>query len=215
MEIPTYEEIFFDHFATCSFDISAWSSCCTDEQYWPGCLNAWIFGNYEYGLTIPLGFFFRFTPLKYDIGKKDSPIFSKNCRGVVGFYVSTALCDVGTLSPLRRRPYNAKLTMSYSDRSDFLLKWPHLHIDINIPQENKTIVCQRWNFVKSPRSTQTHKRGGGIIDIGIPAKQWQIEQNFVVRGIGKLWVGFRYVQIPTPNTPLTPKIEDLKNSQFK
>ena len=39
--------------------------------------------------------------------------------------------------------------------------------------------------------------GGPLFDIGIPAKRWQIEKNFVLKGIQKSWVGFRLVQLVT------------------
>ena len=37
--------------------------------------------------------------------------------------------------------------------------------------------------------------GGSKLNMGIAAKRQQIEQNFVLRGIGKSWVGFRLVRI--------------------
>ena len=44
--------------------------------------------------------------------------------------------------------------------------------------------------------------GGGIagskLDIGIVAKRRRIEQNVVLRGIGKSYVGFRLAQLTTP-----------------
>ena len=42
------------------------------------------------------------------------------------------------------------------------------------------------------------RSGGSKLDIGIAAKRQQIEQNFVLRGIGKSWVGFRLAQVATP-----------------
>ena len=50
-----------------------------------------------------------------------------------------------------------------------------------------------WYHFQPPRSTLTHKGGpirGSKLDIGIAAKRQQMEQNFVLRGIGKSWVGF-------------------------
>ena len=49
-----------------------------------------------------------------------------------------------------------------------------------------------------------------IFDIGIPAKRRQIEQNVVLRGIGKSWAGILLVLIQSPNTSVIPKIGDLK-----
>ena len=50
--------------------------------------------------------------------------------------------------------------------------------------------------------------GESKLDIGIAVKGWQIEQNFVLPGIGKSWVGFRLAQLPTPylspNSPNPP-----------
>ena len=36
------------------------------------------------------------------------------------------------------------------------------------------------------------------VAIGIPVKQRQIEQKFVLRCIGMSWMGFRLAQLPTP-----------------
>ena len=33
--------------------------------------------------------------------------------------------------------------------------------------------------------------------MGIPDKRWQIEQNYVMRGIGKSWVGFDFSAFST------------------
>ena len=58
-----------------------------------------------------------------------------------------------------------------------------------------------WYNFRPPRSTLTPQMGGRIggskLDIGIAAKRRQIEQNFVLRGIGKSWVGFRLAQLTT------------------
>ena len=72
-----------------------------------------------------------------------------------------------------------------------------------------------WYHFLPPRSTQTGVRGltqsgWPLSDNGIPAKWWQIEQNVVLRSVGKSWVDFRFVQISTLNTPITPKIGDPK-----
>ena len=40
--------------------------------------------------------------------------------------------------------------------------------------------------------------GGSTLEIGIADKRRQIEQHFLLTGIGKSWVGFRLVPIPTP-----------------
>ena len=43
--------------------------------------------------------------------------------------------------------------------------------------------------------------GGSKLDIGMVAKRRQMEQTFVLTGIGKSWVGFRLVQISTRTLP--------------
>ena len=47
------------------------------------------------------------------------------------------------------------------------------------------------------------------------AKRQQIEQNFLLRGIGKSWVGFRYVRISTCQHSLNPQNWGCENSPFK
>ena len=39
---------------------------------------------------------------------------------------------------------------------------------------------------------------GSKLNIGIATKRRQIEQNNVLRGIGKSWVGFQLAQLTTP-----------------
>ena len=61
-----------------------------------------------------------------------------------------------------------------------------------------------WYNFRPPSVTLTPQVGGGSncagskLDIGIAAKRWQIEQHFVLRGIGKSLVGFRMAQLPAP-----------------
>ena len=72
-----------------------------------------------------------------------------------------------------------------------------------------------WYHLRPSRSALTLQNfeGGGIIlhwNFSQMAKWRWIEQNFVLRGIEKSWVGFQLAQLLTPNTLLTPKIWDLK-----
>ena len=52
-------------------------------------------------------------------------------------------------------------------------------------------------------------RGALLVDIGIPAKRRQIEQDILLRGTWKLWVGLPLVQIPTPNASLILETSEL------
>ena len=59
-----------------------------------------------------------------------------------------------------------------------------------------------WYHFRPLRSTLTPQIGGRFggskLTIGIAAKRKQIEHNFVLRDIGKSWVGFQLAQLPTP-----------------
>ena len=51
------------------------------------------------------------------------------------------------------------------------------------------------------------------LDTGISAKRQQIEQTFVLKGIGMLWLGFRLAELPTPSSSLTPQTPKLASAK--
>ena len=76
--------------------------------------------------------------------------------------------------------------------------------DIEFRHRNRIGMWGRhfnWYHFLPPGFTLAPKSGTGIgllkFAIGIPAKRRQIEQNFVIRGTEKSWVGFRLAKMPT------------------
>ena len=73
-----------------------------------------------------------------------------------------------------------------------------------------------WYHFRPPTFTLSPKMGdrigGSKLDIGIAVKRRQIQQKFVLTGIGKSGWAFDWCKSQPVNTPLTPKIEALRTS---
>ena len=61
----------------------------------------------------------------------------------------------------------------------------------------------------SPNFPNPQNWGSPKLSLQVTAKRYKTEQKLVLTGIEKSWVGFRLVQIQTPQHSLTPKIGDL------